>query len=144
MNLGADDQIVDKIFQVSQSEKNVIHRQLKTFGLNAIQARALNFIAEHPGTIQKSLSEHLGKPGATTTNILKVLETSGLIVRRVQETNERQKQLYLSPAGQETAAAVRQIFIEMENRIRALLANNEQELLLRLLDQVQAGLANAQ
>lgn len=142
MNLGSDDQIVDKIFQLSQIEKSVINHQLKAVGLNPIQARALNYIAQHPNTMQKTVSEHLGKLGATTTNIMKVLQQDGLITRTRPQSNERQKLLSLTPAGEATAEAVRQIFVEMENRIRVGLPEAEQTQLMALLNKVQARLTD--
>lgn len=141
MNLGTDNELVEHIFQLTRAEQKFIQHALKQYGLNVLQAQALNFIAKHPAAIQRTLSHYLSKPEATTTNILKVLESRQLIVRRISATNERQKKLYLSPEGQELVQAVRAVFIDLENRVSAPLSANEKELMLQLLqrinDQVQ-------
>ncbi|WDF81723.1 MarR family transcriptional regulator [Lacticaseibacillus pabuli] len=144
MDLGTDDQLVEQIFQVNQSERAFILRELKEFDLNLVQARALIYIGNHPGLIQKKLAAHIGKQGATTTNILKVLESRAFIIRQVQASNERQKQLYLSPSGQETAARVKQIFIALEQQANSGLSAADQATLLALLQRVQANVEAAE
>lgn len=138
MDLGTEDELVENLFQISRKERQFILHQLKRSGLNIMQAQALNFIATHPGAIQKALSHYLGKQDATTTNILKVLETKQLVVRRVAAANERQKQLYLSPEGQERVQSVRAVFIDLERRISTPLTPAEKSTLLKLLKRVNA------
>ena len=136
MNLDVPNVLTEQIRQVTQAEQQIIHRNLKQLDLNLIQARALNFIAQHPAAIQKELSQYLGKPNATTTNILKVLEARQLIVRRVQAGNERQKQLYLLPDGQELMQAINHLFMTLEAQVAAPLSAAEQQTLLTLLQRV--------
>lgn len=133
MNLGSEDQLVERLFLVNQDEQRYIQAQLKQFNLNVLQARTLNFIDQNPGAHQQDLSEHLGKQNATTTNILKVLEARKLITRRLQPGNERQKQLFLLPDGQEIIVGVRKVFVELEARVESQLTEDEQQLMLGLL-----------
>ena len=140
MDFGTDDQLVEQIFQVHQSERAYIVQQLKEANLNLIQARTLIYIGSNPGLIQKKLADNLGKQGATTTNILKVLESRDLIIRKIQENNERQKQLYLTPSGQDLAAQVRQVFIALEHQANAGLNAAEQTTLMTLLQRVQSNI----
>ncbi|WP_461215117.1 MarR family winged helix-turn-helix transcriptional regulator [Lacticaseibacillus sp. GG6-2] len=138
MDLGTQDELVENIFQITRDERQFISHQLKQHGLNVVQAQALNFIADHPGAIQRKLSHYLGKQEATTTNILKALEARELVVRRVATDNERQKQLYLSPQGQELVQSVHAVFIELEKRVSAPLTPDEKNVLLKLLKRINA------
>lgn len=140
MDFGTEDELVETIFQVNQSERDIIMVGLKQFGLNITQARTLQFIGENPGAIQKKLSHYLGKPDATTTNILKVLEGRELISRRVQPDNERRKQLFLEPDGQKINQALRQNFGALEKKASESLTAQEKKTLLSLLDRVHAHL----
>lgn len=136
MNFGTDNELVEQLYRVTHQEQNLIQAGLKAQDLNILQARALVFIAQHPGTIQRELSAYLAKPSATTTNILKVLEAKQLISRRIQADNERQKQLFLLPAGQALISTVQGIFADLEAQITAPLSPEEAQMMLGLLRRI--------
>ncbi|WP_125571711.1 MarR family winged helix-turn-helix transcriptional regulator [Lacticaseibacillus songhuajiangensis] len=136
MDLGTEDELIEQIFQITRKERQFIQQTLKQHGLNIMQAQALNFIAQHPGAIQKKLSVYLGKSEATTTNIIKILEQRQLVVRRLASNNERQKQLYLLPDGQVLVQSVHKIFIDLEQRVSAPLTATEKNTLLSLLHRI--------
>ncbi|MCI1986085.1 MAG: MarR family transcriptional regulator [Lactobacillus sp.] len=138
MNLGTDNELVEHLFRLTREEQQFVQHQLKRHGLNVLQAQALNFIAQHPAAIQKALSQYLGKQEATTTNLLKVLESRQLILRRVAADNERQKKLYLTPEGQELVQVVHAVFIDLETRVSTPLTDEEKQLMLALLKRITA------
>lgn len=140
MELGKKDELSENLFLVNSIQQVYIHTQLKSMGLNIQQSRALNYISEHSGTIQKELVNYLGKQKATVTNVLKALEERNLIVRRVPEHNERQKQLFLTADGAETVQRVQQIFVDIEKQIDSGLTREEHVQLLGLLQRVKATL----
>ncbi|WP_230678586.1 MarR family winged helix-turn-helix transcriptional regulator [Lacticaseibacillus zhaodongensis] len=141
MELGKKDELSENLFLVNSIQQVYIHTQLKTMGLNIQQSRALNYISEHSGTIQKELVNYLGKQKATVTNVLKALEERNLIVRRVPEHNERQKQLFLTAEGAAAVQQVQQIFVDIEGKINAGLTKEEHTQLLNLLQKVKATLS---
>ena len=141
MELGKKDELSENLFLVNSIQQVYIHTQLKTMGLNIQQSRALNYISEHSGTIQKELVNYLGKQKATVTNVLKALEERNLIVRRVPEHNERQKQLFLTAEGAAAVQQVQQIFVDIEGKINAGLTKEEHAQLLNLLQKVKATLS---
>jgi DNA-binding MarR family transcriptional regulator len=136
MSSGTDNELVEQLFHLNRAEQSYVQRELKQFGLNILQSRTLHFIARHPGAIQKELSRYLSKQEATTTNILKVLEARQLIVRQVPASNERQKQLYLLPAGQELVQSVHGVFVGLEQRISVPLTATEKDTLVQLLQRL--------
>lgn len=136
MDLGSEDELIESLFLLTRKEQRFIQRNLKQYGLNVMQAKALNFIAQHPGAIQKELSHYLSKQEASTTNILKVLESRRFIVRRITAANERKKKLYLSPDGQELVQSVRRVFVDLEKRVSATLSATERKTMIQLLARI--------
>ncbi|TBL77396.1 MarR family winged helix-turn-helix transcriptional regulator [Paenibacillus thalictri] len=117
--------ISEQIHFVSILQKSYIQKQLSKIELNEIQARTINYILTHPGTIQRDLAQYLGKQDATITNILKNLEKGKYITRKITVGNERQKQLYLTEGGEKLAELIQNIFFDLEKVILSSLSNSE-------------------
>ncbi|WP_321388282.1 MarR family transcriptional regulator [uncultured Enterococcus sp.] len=107
--------------------------RLKKIGLNVQQARTLNYIFANPGTIQKGLAAYLGKQDATITNLLKSLEKKQLILRKIPDDNERQKQLYLTEKGSATVEKIQALFSELEQTLSDLLSEAELAAAMQLM-----------
>ncbi|MDQ8023395.1 MAG: MarR family winged helix-turn-helix transcriptional regulator [Moraxellaceae bacterium] len=69
-------------------------------GLGPMEARALGFIARHPGSTQQDLVEHSGRDKAQIARLVGQLGERGLIERRADESDRRCQRLQLTPAGQ--------------------------------------------
>lgn len=130
------DSISEKIYQISNLQQNFVAQSLKYLELNPIQARSLNYIAQHPGTIQKNLAGYLEKPNATVTNILKSLEKADFIKRKIPVENERQKQLFLTVAGERVIGEVEQIFAQLNALVELELTAKEIDSLNQVLPKV--------
>lgn len=65
------------------------------------QERALNQIALRDGLTQRELMEKLGVQPSTLSELLAKLEAGGLIVRRVNENDRRQVNLFISERGRQ-------------------------------------------
>ncbi|MBO0450078.1 winged helix-turn-helix transcriptional regulator [Enterococcus sp. MJM12] len=130
------DSISEKIYQISNLQQNFVAQSLKYLELNPIQARSLNYIAQHPGTIQKNLAGYLEKPNATVTNILKSLEKADFIKRKIPVENERQKQLFLTAAGERVIGEVEQIFAQLNALVELELTAKEIDSLNQVLPKV--------
>ncbi|OTO72691.1 MULTISPECIES: MarR family winged helix-turn-helix transcriptional regulator [unclassified Enterococcus] len=117
--------LAEKIYAVSTLQQNFVIERLKTLHLNSLQSRSLNFIAMYPGTMQRELANYLGKQQATVTNILKVLEEKKLIYRRIPKNNERQKNIYLTPEGEQMVEKVQTIFDELGRQMESVFSKEE-------------------
>ncbi|AZN43502.1 MarR family transcriptional regulator [Paenibacillus albus] len=117
--------ISEQIHLVQILQKTYILKQLKKLELNEIQARTLNYIYTHPGSIQRDLAQYLGKKDATITNILKNLENDKYIKREITVGNERQKQLYMTEDGKKLADLIQKVFLDLENVILNSLCDSE-------------------
>ena len=119
--------LAEKIYAVSTLQQNFVIERLKTLHLNSLQSRSLNFIAMYPGTMQRELANYLGKQQATVTNILKVLEEKKLIYRKIPKNNERQKNIYLTPEGEQMVEKVQTIFDELGRQMESVFSKEERQ-----------------
>lgn len=119
--------LAEKIYAVSTLQQNFVIERLKTLHLNSLQSRSLNFVAMYPGTMQRELANYLGKQQATVTNILKVLEEKKLIYRKIPKNNERQKNIYLTPEGEQMVEKVQTIFDELGRQMESVFSKEERQ-----------------
>jgi MarR family transcriptional regulator, repressor for mepA len=119
--------LAEKIYALSTLQQNFVIERLKSLHLNSLQSRSLNFIAMYPGTMQRELANYLGKQQATVTNILKVLEEKKLIYRRIPKNNERQKNIYLTPEGEQMVEKVQTIFDELGRQMESVFSKEERQ-----------------
>ena len=108
---------------------------IRELGLNSQQGMILGYINEHQseGLIQKDLAEVFNRKDATITSMLKGLEKKGYIERRIPKNNERQKNIYLLPKGEELIDDFEKIFSQVESGITDLLTIEERNTLEKLL-----------
>jgi DNA-binding MarR family transcriptional regulator len=133
--------LAEKIYAVSTLQQNFVIERLKTLHLNSLQSRSLNFIAMYPGTMQRELANYLGKQQATVTNILKVLEEKKLIYRRIPKNNERQKNIYLTPEGEQMVEKVQTIFDELGRQMESVFSKEERQQFEHFLKRAEDQLA---
>lgn len=76
--------ITEKIKKVFFSMKNDLNDKMKKYDLTAVQVLLLEFLHENNENtiIQKDICEHLMLKHSTVINILKRLETKGLITKK--------------------------------------------------------------
>ncbi|MBY0204621.1 MULTISPECIES: MarR family winged helix-turn-helix transcriptional regulator [Paenibacillus] len=122
--------------------KRKADEQVNELGLNAQQGRIIGYIYEHQdeGLIQKNLADAFNRRDATITSMLKGLEKNGYIVRKIPADNERQKNLYVLPKGEQVIQDIEQMFATVENEIVKSLTDEEQATLMRLLTKVNQNL----
>ncbi|MBL1225736.1 MarR family winged helix-turn-helix transcriptional regulator [Enterococcus sp. BWR-S5] len=125
MNFSTTESLSEQIYAIHNKQQEYIQMRLKKIDLNVQQARTLNYIFANPGTIQKSLAAYLGKQDATITNLLKSLEKKQLILRKIPDDNERQKQLYLTEKGSVVVEKIQALFSELEQTLSDLLSETE-------------------
>ncbi|MHA7966475.1 MarR family winged helix-turn-helix transcriptional regulator [Paenibacillus sp. CAU 1782] len=122
--------------------KRKADESINELGLNAQQGRMISYINEHQdeGLIQKNVANYFNRRDATITSMLKGLEKNGYIQRKIQSDNERQKNLYVLPKGQELIQDFERVFAQVEQEIVSALTPEEQQTLLKLLTKVNQNL----
>ncbi len=135
-----EDSVLEQIHELNLLQQQYITQKLKGISLNPKQARSINYIFANPGTIQKGLSNYLGAQDATVTNILKSLESKGLIRREIPLNNERQKCIYLTKDGERVAHKIRIFFSDLNGAAKEVLTADEQNEMSALLKKLSHAL----
>lgn len=132
----------DLIRSISIKTKLKADGKIKELGLNSQQGRMIGYIYEHQedGIIQKDLAEVFQRRGASITSMLQGLEKKGYIERRTPKDNERQKNIYVLPKGENLIQEFNKTFDEVEKSITETLTESEKNTLMTLLIKVNQNL----
>ncbi|WP_232696962.1 MarR family winged helix-turn-helix transcriptional regulator [Brevibacillus daliensis] len=128
-------------FLLGHTYRKLVHLlsyRLREYDLTTEQFAILYQLHFEDGINQKEIALRTGKDQPTTTRILDALIKKGLVEKRMCKTDRRAFLIFLTHAGQETAA--RTIPIEQETIRDALTGMDEekQKLIIELLLQVSA------
>lgn len=121
------------IYQLAQAETQALNQQLKQLNLNNEQARALNYIDQHPGTNQRAVGSYLRRQAASTSNLIKRLLTQQLVVRQVAADNDREKQLHVTTAGEQVAQQIATAFTTVNRQMMQAVPVDQQTQLSKTL-----------
>jgi MarR family transcriptional regulator for hemolysin len=95
--------------------------------------------SEQWGT-QTLMAQAMGVTGATLTHHLNALEARGLVRRWREPDNRRVQQVALTDEGEALFDRLRRVAVRHDERLRALLSDEEAQDLAELLDRLRAGL----
>ena len=76
------------------------------------------------------------------TNILKLMEKKGYIIRRSVDSDARLKKLELTEKGTEVNSTIRKAIAENESRFNSVLTETEREAFISLVQKLKHGLEN--
>ncbi|WP_208907281.1 MarR family winged helix-turn-helix transcriptional regulator [Levilactobacillus yiduensis] len=124
--------------EILVAEQQVYDRRARQVGVTLPQARTLGFIAQHPGVNQREIADHFHRRGASVSNLLKILERDGLIVKNASHgTQNRSNRITLTAAGQAKVVALTTIFTDVEDQLTTQLSPADSQQLIALLRRVQ-------
>jgi MarR family transcriptional regulator for hemolysin len=121
--------------QVSQE----FERSMAQAGGSASTWQLLLLIRAGQWGTQSQMAEQLGITGATLTHHMNALERRGLVRRWREANNRRVQRAELTPAGIELFDRLRTVATGYDERLRALLGEEETRQLAELLDRIAAG-----
>ncbi|WP_440945578.1 MarR family winged helix-turn-helix transcriptional regulator [Methanosarcina sp. T3] len=127
--------------------RNSIHKimmqvdsELVQYDITNQQARVVGFIGEKQDegitVYQKDIESYMDITGASVSNLLRGLEKKGFIERIRSASDDRVKELSLTPKGRELIATFNSVFSETENKIVQGMTKEQKELFLELLKMV--------
>lgn len=93
------------------------------------QARILGTLLQHGKLTQKTIAHGLFIKPATVTNLVKKMETSGLIDRRRDSNDDRVINVTLTSKGKEAANVAEKVMAQIEHDIRSVFTPAEIETL---------------
>ena len=111
----------------------------ETLGMSGAQGNILNFIlveGQKHSIYQKDIEEKFCVTRSTVSKVLKGMESKGLLRRESVSSDARLKRLVLTEEGREINANASVERIELENRIRNGLSDEEFHTLMHLLKRV--------
>lgn len=104
--------------------------------LHVAQLPALEFIIEHDGCTQIELSDYLCTTPASVAVSTKRMERAGLIEKREDKNNLRQKNLFITEKGLKSVHECRTIFDKFDEKMYAEISDEDLEVLKKTLDKI--------
>jgi DNA-binding MarR family transcriptional regulator len=118
---------------------SIIAEALDGTSIVQLEYAALIFIEDVPGIDQRRLAEAMGVDRNNASLLLEQLETKGLVLRRINGTDRRARELFLTRKGKALCHRVRPTLRAANERILAPLAPPEREVFLDMLVRVVVG-----
>ncbi|PJI40192.1 MarR family winged helix-turn-helix transcriptional regulator [Ferrovibrio sp.] len=111
--LKLDNQLCFALYAASNAMTRLYRDKLEPLGLTYPQYLVLLVLWDQDGVAVKEIGQRLHLDSGTLTPMLKRMEQSGLIQRRRSSADERQVDIFLTPAGQALKAEVRGVRAEL-------------------------------
>jgi MarR family transcriptional regulator, transcriptional regulator for hemolysin len=118
-------------------------RSMAQAGGSASTWQVLLLIRAGQSGTQSEMAEQLGITGATLTHHMSALERRGLVRRWREAGNRRVQRAELTPEGVELFDRLRTVATGYDERLRALLGDQEVRQFAELLDRLRAGVSSA-
>lgn len=141
MNYRYQDAINYRIQRLYKTYRHRVEAALNELGLYSGQEMLLLQLWNEEGITQSALVEKLCVEPSTVTKSLQRLEKAGFVVRRPDADDSRVSRVYLTQAGRDLQEPVQAIWCDLEKRTVQALSDVEIALMRRLLDQIDATLA---
>ena len=109
---------------------------MRQYGINGRMQFYFIFLDKHPGSSQDALATHYVLDKCTVARSAKHLESSGYITRRVNDSDRRQNDLYLTDKGMDMLTIIRKCNREWGDRFNDVLTEQEQETMIALFERV--------
>lgn len=106
-SLKLDNQLCFALYAASNAMTRLYRDKLEPLGLTYPQYLVLLVLWEQDGVAVKEIGQRLHLDSGTLTPMLKRMEQAGLIQRRRSSADERQVDIFLTPAGQALKADIR-------------------------------------
>jgi DNA-binding MarR family transcriptional regulator len=112
---------------------------LKPVGIDPREFLLMRFVAAAEGQSQQALAERLAVPASRMVALVDHLEEAGLVERRPDREDRRVRGLHLTRKGRGVLERAGKIAIDYETRLCAGINREEREVLIDLLQKLQAG-----
>lgn len=135
MDVHQSDSLTFILTRIAKRHRSRVHQVLQARGYEVYpgQPPLLRHVAEHDGLPQRELAHKLQIAPATLTVMLQRMEKTGLVERRADSRDQRVSRVYLTEAGREAHAAVKEALRQIETEIFADFTAEEKQLLRGML-----------
>jgi len=111
-------------------------RRIAHLGLTPDQFTVMRTLLEHEGISQRQLTSLMSSDPNTVASLLERMEKAGLIERQTHEQDRRANRLRLKPRGKTRYEAARDIAVELQSEVLAVLPAEAGEEFLAQLDKI--------
>lgn len=135
----------NQIIILSNQVKHYLHQAAEVEGISGSQSRILHYISEFSKkteVYQKDVEEFFYLRRSTVTQTLQAMEKNGLIRRSSVARDARLKKLELTETGQALEAKIHARVMQMEQRLRDCLSEEEITQFLSITDKLGTELTN--
>ena len=126
--------------RINRLQVRQMRRALDPHGYVGVMHLIVLYARKHPGASQEEIACFFGLDKASLARDARRLEERGHIVRRVNEADRRQNQLFLTEAGQAFAHVIDDIDRDIQRRMSAGFMQEEWQTLSALLSRVEQNL----
>ena len=124
------------IRRAHQTSMAIFAEELGAFEVTSLQFAILQALIEEPGTDQITIAQRVALDAATSGSVILRLEERGWLRRESSPTDKRRKLLWLTPEGEQQAAAMKKHARKVQQRLLAKLSASEQTRLIALLKRI--------
>jgi DNA-binding MarR family transcriptional regulator len=125
---------------ISKLLEDRIREDLDPMGIFHGQGKVLAELYKNDGMTQISIAKTLGISPATVTNMVKRMETGGLVKRYSDKHDDRVIRVHLTKEGNRSAEKVIEVWENIDSYIRTLMPEADLESLNRILERIKFGL----
>ena len=135
-----NDEIRELLDKVSSQTRRNYNTLLRELNLHVGQDNLLCQLWRKDGLTQVELCERLNCEASTVTNMLKVLEKNGLVVRLKDPADKRINRIFLTDDGKNIQTSVSEVWENQQNRLLNGITLEERQLMKRLLMQMETNI----
>jgi DNA-binding MarR family transcriptional regulator len=117
---------------------------LAKYGITQGQPRILHYLTLHDGCIQRDISADNDLEPSTVTDILSIMEKSGLVRRESSSEDRRVSRVYIAPKGRRAFERAEAAFHAVEEQSFRGFSPQEKELAMRFLGRIYDNLKGQQ
>ena len=128
-----EDEIREILDEISSQMRRNYSEMLRELNLHVGQDQLLCRLWKEDGVTQIQLSERLNCEPPTIANMLKALESYGLIYRQRDESDGRVNRVYLTAKGQEVKDPIEKVWRKQQTKLLDGMSHEERLLLKNLL-----------
>ncbi|MFI9271377.1 MarR family winged helix-turn-helix transcriptional regulator [Kitasatospora sp. NPDC052896] len=130
---------MEKLKLINWAQLQAGQEWIRSRGLSVQQAFVLDYLAGHPGAIQRDIAEATRTSAANVSGVLRGLEARHLVERRFED-DDRSKRVFATDTGIELISGHEEAMIAVDESILAPLTLDERATLQALLAKITAGL----
>jgi DNA-binding MarR family transcriptional regulator len=141
----SDNKVRTYLSLIGQRTKHLMDQRLLPYDITPQQARIIGFVCfkQREGTIvnQKDIEEAFELKGSSITSLLQGLQRKNFITRRSDPDDERRKIVTVLPKAEALMSDFEAVFREIDERMMQGITPEQQQLLVRTLEQMARNLA---